>query len=179
MALTATIFKAELQFADMDRHYYQDHTLTIARHPSETDERMMIRILAFALHAHEQLVFTKGISTDDEPDLWQKNYSDEIELWIDLGQPDEKRIRKACGRSREVVLYNYGGRTTDIWWEQSKGKLSRFDNLSVKNISEKSTKALAEMAQRNMTIHCTIQDGHVMMSDASHSLEVEIEERMP
>ncbi|MGI9274040.1 MAG: YaeQ family protein [Endozoicomonas sp.] len=179
MALKATIFKAELQIADMDRHYYQNHTLTIALHPSETDERMMIRILAFALHAHEQLVFTKGISTDDEPDLWQKNYSDEIELWIDLGQPDEKRIRKACGRSRAVVLYNYGGRTTDIWWEQSKGKLSRFDNLSIRNISEQSTKAMAEMAQRSMTLHCTIQDGHVMVSDDTHSIEVAIEERKP
>ena len=109
MALKATIFKAELQIADMDRGYYQDHNLTIAQHPSENDLRMMIRLMTFILHAHEDLTFTKGLSTDDEPDVWQKSLSDEIEVWIDLGQPDEKRIRKACGRSKEVFIYTYSG----------------------------------------------------------------------
>ncbi len=104
MALKATIFKAELHIADMDRHHYGDHALTIARHPSETDERMMMRIVAFALNAHEDLVFTKGLSTENEPDLWQKSLSDDIELWIDLGQPDDKRIRKACGRAQQVMM---------------------------------------------------------------------------
>ena len=103
MALKATIFKADLQIADMDRGYYQTHALTIARHPSETDQRMMVRILAFALFADERLHFTRGISTDDEPDLWLKGLDEEIELWVDLGQPDLKRIRKACGRARQVV----------------------------------------------------------------------------
>lgn len=105
MALKATIFKAEISISDMDRHYYQEHPLTIAQHPSETNERMMVRLLAFALNADERLEFTKGLSADDEPELWNKNYSDEIELWIELGQPDEKRIRKACGRSRQVIIY--------------------------------------------------------------------------
>src|SRR5690242_18259904 len=105
MALKATIFKADLNIADMDRDYYGDHALTIARHPSETDERMMVRVFAFARHAHERLQFTKGLSADDEPDLWQKSLSDEIELWIDVGQPDEKRVRKACNRSQRVALY--------------------------------------------------------------------------
>ena len=111
MAIKATICKANLQIADMDRGYYNDLTLTIAQHPSETDERMMVRLLAFALHASEGLKFTEGISAeDDEPDIWQKNMSGEIEIWIEVGLPDEKRIRKACNRAKQVYLYPYGGK---------------------------------------------------------------------
>jgi uncharacterized protein YaeQ len=103
MALKSTIYKAELQIADMDRHYYADHALTIARHPSETDERMMVRVAAFALFAQERLEFCKGLSDTDEPDLWQKDLTGAIETWIEVGQPDERRIAKASGRSNEVV----------------------------------------------------------------------------
>jgi uncharacterized protein YaeQ len=109
MALNSTIYKVELQISDMDRHYYATHALTLARHPSETEERLMVRLLAFALYADDRLEFGKGISDEDEPALWRKAYTDEIELWIELGQPDEARIRKACGRSRQVVVINYGG----------------------------------------------------------------------
>ena len=130
MALKATIFKATLSIADMDRHYYADHHLTLARHPSETDERMMIRLLAFALNASDRLEFTRGLSTDDEPELWQKSLSDEIELWIELGLPEESRLRKACNRAREVVLYTYGGRAVPLWWNKHQSKLARFDNLT-------------------------------------------------
>ena len=108
MALKATIFKVGLQVADMERGYYGDHALTVARHPSETDERMMLRVLAFALHAGPDLAFGKGLSTDDEPDLWQRDLTGAIALWIDVGQPDEKLLRRACGRAREVVVYAYG-----------------------------------------------------------------------
>ena len=177
MALKATIFKAELQIADLDRHYYQTHNLTIARHPSETDERMMIRLLAFALHADEQLALTRGISTEDEPDVWLKNYSDEIELWIDLGQPDEKRIRKACGRAQSVILYNYGGNTSDMWWQVNSNKFSRFDNLRIINLDQEQTQELAEFSQRSMQLNVTIQEGHVLLSDGSRSLELVLEQR--
>ncbi len=118
MALKATIFKADLQIADMDRRYYGDHTLTIARHPSETDERMMVRLLAFAMHADEALSFGRGLSTDDEPDLWRKDLTGTIEIWIDVGLPDEKRVRRACGRARQVFVYSYGGRGAELWWDQ-------------------------------------------------------------
>ena len=124
MALKSTIFKADLQIADMDRQYYDGHGLTIARHPSETDERMMVRILAFVLHAHAALTFGKGLSTDDEPDLWQKDLTGAIELWIDVGQPDEKRIMKACGRSNQVVIYSYSS-MSNIWWNQINSKVER------------------------------------------------------
>lgn len=122
MALKATIFKAEIQVADMDRHHYADYSLTLARHPSETDERMMVRLLAFALFADPALAFGKGLCVDDEPDLWQKDLTGTIERWIDVGQPDEKWTRKACGRAREVVLVAYG-RALEVWWNGARSKL--------------------------------------------------------
>lgn len=161
MALKATIFKATLNIADMDRHYYADHHLTLARHPSETDERMMIRLLAFILNASDSLEFTKGISTDDVPDLWQKSLSDEIELWIELGLPDESRLRKACNRADQVILYTYGGRAVPLWWEKHRGKLARFSNLTIINLPPEATEPLVELAERGMNLQCTIQDGTV------------------
>lgn len=172
MALKATIFKADLNIADMDRNYYHDHTLTIARHPSETDERMMVRLLAFALHADESLAFGQGLSTDDEPDLWQKDLTGAIELWIDVGLPDEKLIRKACGRARQVFVYCYGGRGADIWWGQNSGKLEKLENLSVMSLPPLTTQAMAGLAQRNMQLQCTIQDGQIWLSDKNDTVEV-------
>jgi uncharacterized protein YaeQ len=174
MALKATIFKADLNIADMDRNYYHDHTLTIARHPSETDERMMVRLLAFALHADENLAFGQGLSTDDEPDLWQKDLTGAIERWIDVGLPDEKLIRKACGRARKVFVYCYGGRGADIWWGQNSGKLEKLENLSVMSLSPPTTQAMAGLAQRNMQLQCTIQDGQIWLSDKNNTVEVEL-----
>ncbi len=161
MALKATVFKATLNIADMDRHYYADHHLTLARHPSETDERMMIRLLAFVLNADEGLEFTRGLSTDDEPELWQKNLSGEIELWIELGLPDESRLRKACNRAQKVVLYTYGGRAVPLWWEKHHNKLTRFNNLTIIDLPQEGTEALAGLAERTMSLQCTIQDGEV------------------
>lgn len=174
MALKATICKAELQITDLDRYYYQAHSLTIAKHPSETDERMMYRIVAFALNASDTLCFTKGISTDDEPDIWEKNLSGEIELWIDLGQPDEKRLRKACGRSSKVVVYTYKKRSADIWWQQMEDKVSRFNNLDIAHLKTSDLHSLEQMAGRNMTLQCTIQDGLVWISDESRNSEIEV-----
>ncbi|MBA1443960.1 MAG: YaeQ family protein [Chromatiales bacterium] len=172
MALKATIFKAALQIADMDRNYYQEHLLTVARHPSETDERMMVRLLAFAMNADERLIFTKGISTDDEPDIWNKSLSGEIDCWIELGQPDEKRLRKASGRARNVIVYLYSGRGADIWWQQNREKLQRLSNLSVINLSGDSCQALANLAQRNMQLQCTIQDGQIWFGSDSETIEI-------
>jgi len=172
MALKATIFKSELQISDMDRQYYQSHALTIARHPSETDERMMLRLLAFTLFADERLEFTKGLCADDEPELWRKNYSDEIELWIDLGQPDERRIRKACGRAQQVVILSYGGRTAEIWWQQIKDNLYRFENLQVINIRPEQTRQLEALAQRSMRLQCTIDSDHIWISDGQQTAEI-------
>ena len=174
MALKATIYKAELQIADMDRNYYQQHLLTLARHPSETDERMMIRLLAFAIHASEQLAFTKGLFDTDEPDLWQKDLTGAIELWLEVGQPDEKRLMKACGRAAKVVVYSYGA-TSHIWYKQIGNKLERARNLSVINIPSEAAVLLQKMANRNMQLQCTIQDGQIWLTDSVDTVLVERE----
>jgi uncharacterized protein YaeQ len=173
MAIKATIFKANLQIADMERHYYQDHALTLARHPSETDERMMVRLLAFALHADEYLEFGQGMTADDEADLWRKDLTGAIELWIDVGLPDEKLIRKACGRSNQVIVYTYGGRVADMWFAQNSSQFERLKNLSVINLPMENTRAIAKLAQRNMQLQCTIQDEQVWLSDGNDSAQVE------
>lgn len=179
MALKATVFKAALQIADMDRHFYQDFNLTLARHPSETDERMMLRLLAFARHARDNLEFTRGLSTDDEPDLWAKSLTGDIELWIDLGLPEESRVRKACGRATEVWLYTYGGRAVPLWWQKHRDKLARFDNLQVVNIPAETSAALAELAERTMQLQCNIQDGQIWIGDGERTVTVEPEVLYP
>lgn len=174
MAPNATICKAVLHIADVDRHYYEDHSVTLARHPSETDERMMVRLLAFARHAHEALSFGWGLSTDDEPDLWQKDDTGLIEVWIEVGLPDEKAIRKACGRARRVWVYTYGGRAADQWWKQNVAALERLNNLAVMNLSLEGSRALAGLAQRNMDLHCTMQDGQVLIGDGTNAAQMEL-----
>jgi uncharacterized protein YaeQ len=163
MAQNATIYKVELSVCDMDRHYYETHKLTVAKHPSETDERLMVRLLAFALNAHEHLEMTKGLSSEDEPDIWQKSLSGELQLWVSLGQPSEKNIRQSCSKSDAVIIYTYG-RSADIWWDKIKGSLTRFTNLNIINIPDTSTRDLAQLANRSMKMQVNIQDGEVMVS---------------
>ena len=172
MAPNATICKAILHIADVDRHYYQDHTVTLARHPSETDERMMVRLLAFVLQADEALVFGRGLSTEDEPALWQKDLTGVIERWIEVGLPDEKTIRQACGRARHVFIYTYGGRPADQWWKLSRAALDRFNNVTVLNLPLEEGRALTRLAQRNMELHCTIQEGQVLIGDGTNALHI-------
>jgi len=170
MALRATIYKAELNVADADRHYYASHSLTLARHPSETEERLMVRVLAFALHAHPELVFTKGLSDADEPDIWLKDLTGAIELWIEVGQPDERRILKACGRAQQVVIYCYAGQHSKLWWEGLRHKLERARNLTVVCLHAEDTRALAAQTQRSMIWHANIQDGEVFFSNDQEQL---------
>jgi uncharacterized protein YaeQ len=167
MALKSTIFKAELQIADMDRHYYADHALTIARHPSETDERMMVRLFAFALYADERLELCKGLSDVDEPDLWRTDLTGQILDWIELGQPDERRMLKACGRSEQVHVCAYSGRVAELWWQPIRGKLERARNLSVISLADGTAAALGRLAERTMKLQCTIQDGQMWMGGAT------------
>lgn len=171
MALNATIFKADLTITDMDRGYYATHALVLARHPSETDERMMVRLLAFALNAGEMLAFGKGLSADDEPDLCQKDLTGAIESWIIVGLPDEKAVRKACGRAAQVRLYAYG-RNTERWWQDAQTALTRPDNLMVVELPQAATQQLAQLAQRNMQLQCTIQDDTLWLTDGTHTVEI-------
>ncbi len=178
MALKSTIFKIELQIADLDRNYYQNHTLTVARHPSETDERMMARVLAFALYADEALTFGKGLSSEDEPDLWRKDLTGAIDLWIEVGLPEEKRIRRACGRARQVVVLTYGGRVADMWWQQNKAALQRQDNLTVINLSAEESQALAALAARGMQLQCTLQEAELWLIVDGESTRIAPEIRL-
>lgn len=172
MALKATVFKATVNLADMDRGVYLEEHLTIAQHPSETDDRMMLRILAWALNATEGLEFTKGLCVDDEPEVWKKNYSDDVELWIDLGCPDEKWLRKASARAQEVILYTYGDNAAPVWWDQTRNKLTRFSNLRVFFIPDEVVKGLSEMTERTMQLQVTIQDGTAWINAGEKTVEV-------
>jgi len=170
MAKSATIFKIELQISDLDRAYYQTHDLTVACHPSETAQRMMVRVLAFALYANERLTFTKGLCADDEPELWDKDYSDQIQVWIDLGQPDEKRIKKALGRSKQVVIFTYGGNKSRTWWSQNQATLEKVKNLEIIHIKADDFDALSGLVARTMNLQCTIQEGEVWLSSPEHNI---------
>lgn len=172
MALKSTVFKAELSVSDMSRHYYATHALTLARHPSETDERMMVRLLAFAFEADERLVFCKGLSDDDEPDLWRKDYTDAIEQWIEVGLPDERRLRKAAGRSKEVVVYAYGGRAVEVWWSNHRAALLKLSNLTVYVLPSDTTRAIAAMAERTMQLQFTCEGAEAWLGTGDTMLTV-------
>jgi uncharacterized protein YaeQ len=174
MALKSTIFKVELSVANIGRSHYADYSLTVARHPSETDERMMVRLLAFALNASADLAFGQGLATEDEPDLWRRDLTGAIELWIDVGLPDEKDVRKACGRADEVHVYPYGGRAVALWWNKARARLDALPRLSVSEVPTEASGALAAMAARSMQLHCTIQDGSVLLGDSASSVSIEL-----
>ncbi len=173
MALKSTIYKANLQLSDLDRHHYADYPLTLALHPSETELRMMVRLLAFACYADERLAFTKGLCADEEPDLWQHALSGEVELWIDVGLPSEKRIRKACGRAQRVVVLVYGSeRQVEPWWRGIRAELRRFDNLEIRRLSPEQGEQLAALAARQMGLQCTLQDGQLWFTGDHGSAEI-------
>jgi len=170
MAANATIYKASVNIANMDTHYYAEHSLTLAKHPSENNLRLMIRLLAFIFNANKDLVFCKGISEDDEPDLWQKSLSGDIELWIDLGQPDEKRIKKACGRSEKVIIYTYQEGIATAWFKQIEKSLKRFNNLSVIYLNVDGN--IEELCNRSMTLQSNISDAELNLINDESSVMV-------
>lgn len=178
MAPNATIYRLELQVSDVDRHYYASHSLTLAQHPSETPERLMVRLLAFALYADERLEFGRGLSTDEDPDLWQRDYSGEILQWIDLGQPDESRIRKACGRARRVVVVNYSGNGADIWWDKHANALARLKNLGVIDFRPETVARAVALLERSMRLTAMIQDGELQLMNEHESVTLPHTARM-
>lgn len=173
MALKATIFKVDLSVADMDRNLYENYALTLARHPSENDVRMMVRLLAFMRYADSSLAFGKGLSTDEEPDLWLKDLTGTIDLWIVVGQPDERWLRKASGRSARVVVFTYGGRVAEMWWDQNRATLEKLPNLTVIRLAPESTQALAALANRTMSLQCMIQDGEMLVTGEGEAVRIE------
>ncbi len=168
MAIKPKVFKITLQIADIDRHYYNEHLLTIAQHSSETDERAMIRILAFALNANDTLSFAEGISDSAQADVWDRDHNEQIKLWVSVGLPEEKLIRKAVSRAEHVIVYSYGGRGADVWW--NKLKLDTYKNLKVVNFLDEDTKNLATLLVSGMKINFTIQEGEIMVANESKSV---------
>ncbi len=177
MALKAIVHKATVNIADMDRHYFSDVNLVLAQHPSETSQRMMLRLLAWIYHADEKLEFSRGLSSgEDEPALWLRNDHGEPELWIELGLPDEKRLRKACHQARHVVLYAYNERAARVWWQQTGPLLSSHRNLSIWFVADDIMASLASLAQRNMSLQATLQERILWLSDNQNNLEISLEE---
>ncbi len=178
MALRSTVFKAEVGISDLDRHYYQTHSLVLARHPSETDERMMVRLLAFVMNASETLEFGRGISSEDDPALWDRDLTGAVQHWIEVGQPEERLLRRACGRADRVSVYAYG-RGLDQWWQQNAAAFGRQDKLTVWKLEPADCAALAALAGRGMQIQSTIQDGQLMLSAGEDTLQIEPQRLTP
>jgi uncharacterized protein YaeQ len=176
MAVKSTVYKAQLQVNDMDRNHFHAHSLTLARRPSETDERLMVRLLAFALHADEALQFAKGLACD-EPDLWRRDLTGAIDLWITVGQPDEQQMRQACGRARQVLVYTYSGRSAEAWWQKNAATVARSKNLTVVDVAANSVQALAALAQHGMQLQCFIQDGETQMLGEDATVPIELTTR--
>ena len=181
MALKSTIFKAQLAVADIDHAYYADHTLTLARHPSETDERMMVRLAALALHAHMlqtvcggdgTLAFGAGLSNPDEPDVWLRDFTGRTRLWVEVGQPEEAPITRAARQAEFAALYAFSP-AAEVWWKGIQNKLTRLANLEVWRIPAQQSQQLAGMAQRSMQLQATIQEGSLAIGDARTHVDIE------
>ena len=181
MALKSTIFKAQLAVADIDHAYYADHALTLARHPSETDERMMVRLAALAFHAHElqtvcngdgTLAFGAGLSDPENPDVWLRDFTGATRLWIEVGQPDDTAITKACRKSDAVAVYAFH-HAAEVWWRGIVGKLTRLATLSVYRIPAEASQALAALAQRSMQLQATLHEGSLMLADSARHVDIE------
>jgi uncharacterized protein YaeQ len=178
MALRSTVYRAEITLSDLDRHVYLTRALTLARHPSETEERLMVRLLAWAIlvgefgGAEERLQFGPGLSSEDEPDLVARDDTGAISLWVDVGLPDERALRKAAGRADAVVLLAYGARKLDAWWSENASALARIGNLRVLALDGEASESLAALAARSMQLSCTLQDGHLWLGSGERSVEI-------
>ena len=172
MALRATVYRCDLTLSDIDRGVYGAFPLTLARHPSETEERLMVRLLAFVLFADPRLAFGRGLSTEGEPDLWQHDETGAVERWIDVGLPDEREVRRACGRAREVVVLAYGGRRVQPWWAANGASLARLPNLRVLALADEACAGLQGLVARSMALTATVHDGHVWLGSPDSSVEI-------
>jgi len=182
MALKSTIYKVNLSIADIDHGYYADHALTLARHPSETDERMMIRLLALALNAHKLqadlngdgvLTFGAGLSDPDDPDLSLRDFTGQTCLWVEVGQPEDKPLNKACQKSDAVMVYCFN-HAAEVWWRGIESKVTRLDKLQVWRVPTEASQALAKLAERSMQVQATVQEGALTLSNAKDSVHLEV-----
>lgn len=172
MALKPTIYKAQVSLADSDRECFDELSLTLAKHPSETIERMAARLLAYCLNSARGLEFTKGISTAEEPDIWQHNDSGEIEHWIELGQPEEPRLRKACGKAKRVSVYAFG-KSSDTWWRINGEPIAALPRITVWQFPWDQVVAAAELLNRTVQLNVSIVGGTLYLDNGSHSSSLE------
>ncbi len=175
MALGSTVYKATLDISDLDRGYYATHVLTVARHPSETEERLMLRILAFASLAGEHLEFGRGLSTEGEPALWEIDDTGTIERWIEVGCPDVRQVRRAAGRSNHVTVLAYGEDRVGPWWQSVSGDFSKIDKLAVLNVSDEEVAKLTTLCERNMRFAVTIQDETVWVNGEKMNVQIDFQ----
>jgi uncharacterized protein YaeQ len=174
MAIGSTIYKAKVNVCDLRRHYYVEHALTLACHPSETEQRMMLRLLSFALYADENLSFGKGLSSADEPDLWLHNDNGTINTWIDLGQPDTKQVKRACSKSERVIVFSYGDSVLENWWGPNQQLLNSLKNLQVLHINADHYHSLKDFAEKNMSLTVNIDEDEVYLSNDLDTLNFQI-----
>jgi len=181
MALKSTVYKATLQIADIDHGYYADHGLTLARHPSETDERMMVRLCALALIAHQlqdlcsgdgTLTFGAGLSDPDDPDVSLTDFTGRKRVWVEVGQPEDKPLAKACHQADQVVVYCFH-HAAQVWWKSIENKIARLDKAEVWHIPSGTAQEISRLAQRSMQLQATIQEGVLMLGDGKSTVDVE------
>lgn len=175
MALTSTIYKLQLHISDLNRQYYNSHQLTLARHPSETEIRLFARLLAFALHADEYLSFGKGLSNTEEADIWHIDDTGAIKQWIQLGEPEEKRIRQICARAETVNIYSYSKRASEVWHANIAANTERFKHLHIALLDPISTEDAQQLMARNGELFITIEDNMISASNGSFNTDIKIQ----
>lgn len=174
MAEKASVYKAGIQLADMDRQVYGDYSLILALHPSETHERLLVRILAFCYRAAENLTFTRGLSSVDEPDLWRKHDDGRILEWIEVGQPSLERLKKASSQAESVRVFAYG-KGMDIWWKNNAAAMTALPKVSLHAFASDELRPLCDAMQKNMQGSVTITEAmaYVTLQDITASLTLQ------
>ena len=170
MALSSTIYKFSISLSDLDRNKFETLNLTVAQHPSETAERMMVRVLCYGLHAQEFLQFTKGLSTPELPDIWSQSLDGQTLLWLDVGEPNADRIKKATRGADDVWVYSFNSKS-DVWWSQEQ---SKFEPLAVKvrQFSWGEVVSLAALLERKMDFSLTISGDLLYVATALGECEL-------
>jgi len=177
MALKSTVYKALIQIADMDRGLYTDRNLTLAKHPSETDERLMMRLLAYIMGTPADdlrgtLDMAAGLSDTDQPDLWQRDLTGQLVQWIEVGLPDDRRLVRSCAKAEQVTLWAYGS-SANVWWSGIENKLHRLGNLTVWQVPAAQSAAMAGLVERSMQLQATVQEGHVWLGNGKDAVTIE------
>ncbi|MCL9780071.1 YaeQ family protein [Vibrio sp. S4M6] len=171
MALKPTIYKFRIAVTDLNRDHYDNLNLTVAQHPSENNKRMLARVLAFCLNTGSSIAFTKGLSTVEEPDIWSHTLDNHIQLWIDVGEPDFERIKKASHKSEQVKIYTFNAKS-DVWWQQNQSQLTSLSKVEVYQFEHDSIEQLAQNLSRGMDLSVMVSEQSIFVDMDSGSFEI-------